>query len=338
MPIHVLAGIDFNTGIRGILVVALAVAILPGSVYLLLATNTGARLGLLIALAAVCGWVAILSMTWWINSPANGPRGRNASWKAVEIYVHGSETGAARTTQLNSLPPLSKLPTAQQIIADHPEILKNYPNPTQATLSDIANNNPELLPKYMAGIDMGGWRIVPQSAAGDAGTVAGTTLTTGTNSLFKLATDYKIIGTFDYGGKPTRLEYCGAKKEVRTHYLIPGDPICRIQYKLYKLFHWNSPPHYEVVLVQKVVPQTARAGPRTAAAGGGQEPARHRRGHDPRPGPGPHAAGHHLRHRLRPVHLLRGPAALPGPHAAPEPGRGRRRAQGHRGGERKGLT
>ncbi len=260
MPIHLLAGIDFNTGIRGILVVALAVAILPGSVYLLLATNTGARLGLLIALAAVCGWVTILSMTWWINSPANGPRGRNASWKPVEIYVHGSDTGAARTPQLNSLPPLSKLPTAQQIIADHPEILKNYPNPTQATLSDIANNNPELLPKYMAGIDLGGWRIVPQSAAGDAGTVAGTTLTTGSNSLFKLATDYKILGTFDYGGKPTRLEYCGAKKEVRTHYLIPGDPICRIQYKLYKLFHWNSPPHYEVVLVQRVVPQTTIPG------------------------------------------------------------------------------
>jgi hypothetical protein len=257
MPIHILAGIDFNTGIRGILVVTLAVVLLPGSVYLLLATNTGARLGLLIALAALFGWASILTMTWWITSPANGPRGRNASWKPVEIYVQGS--GPARTTQLDKLPPQAKLPTAQQIIADHPEILKNYPNPTQATLSDIANNNPELLPKYMEGIDMGGWRVVPQSAAGDAGTVA-STLLTGPGGLFKLATDYKIIGTFDYGGKPTRLEYCGASKEVRTHFLIPGDPVCRVQYKLYKLFHWNSPPHYEVVLVQKVVPQTAEPG------------------------------------------------------------------------------
>ncbi len=253
MPIHVLAGIDFNTGIRGILVVALAVAVLPGSVYLLLATNTGARLGLLIALAALFGWASILTMTWWITSPANGPRGRNASWKPLEIYVQGS--GPAHTTEVNSLPPHAKLPTAQQIIADHPEILKNYPNPTQATLSDIANNNPELLPKYLEGVDMGGWRVVPQSAAGDAGTVATTLLTTGSNSLFKLATDYKIIGTFDYGGKPTRLEYCGAKKETRTHFLIPGDPICRIQYKLYKLWNWNSPTHYEVVQVQKVIPQ-----------------------------------------------------------------------------------
>ena len=112
MPIHILAGIDFNTGIRGILVVTLAVVILPGSVYLLLATNTGARLGLLIALAALFGWASILTMTWWITSPANGPRGRNASWKPVEIYVQGS--GPARTVKLDSLPARAKLPTANR--------------------------------------------------------------------------------------------------------------------------------------------------------------------------------------------------------------------------------
>ncbi len=142
MPIHILAGIDFNTGIRGILVVTLAVVILPGSVYLLLATNIGARLGLLIALAAFFGWASILTMTWWITSPANGPRGpqrhRGSRWRSTSR----ARARLARPSS-NSLPPHAKLPTAQQIIADHPEILKNYPNPTQATLSDIANNNPE---------------------------------------------------------------------------------------------------------------------------------------------------------------------------------------------------
>jgi hypothetical protein len=256
MPIHLLAGIDFNTGIRGILVVTLAVVVLPGSVYLLLATNTGARLGLLIALAALFGWASILTMTWWITSPANGPRGRNASWKPLEIYVQGS--GPAHTTAVHSLPANAKLPTAQQIIADHPEILKNYPNPTQATLSDIANNNPELLPKYLNDVDMGGWRVVPQSAAGDAGTVSDTLLT-GPGGLFKVATDYKHIGTFDYGGKPTRAEYCGTK-DTRAKFLINGDPICRLQYKLYKLWNWNSPTHYEVVQVQQVIPQETLPG------------------------------------------------------------------------------
>lgn len=256
MPFHVLAGIDFNTGIRGILVVTLAVVVLPGSVYLLLATNTGARLGLLIALAAMFGWASMLTMTWWITSPANGPRGRSASWKPVEIYVEGQ--GPAHTVAVHSLPSDTKLPTAQQIIADHPEILKNYPNPSQATLSDIANNNPELLPKYLEDVDMGGWRVVPQSAAGDAGTVA-TTLLTGPGGLFKAATDYKILGTYDSGGKPTRAEYCGTK-DTRAKFLINGDPLCRLQYKLYKLWNWHSPTHYEVVRIQQVVPQEALPG------------------------------------------------------------------------------
>jgi hypothetical protein len=252
--LHVFAGIDFNTGIRGILVVTLAVVLLPGSVYLLLATNMGSRLGLLVALAAVFGWCSILTMTWWITSPANGPRGRNATWKPVEVYVAGS--GSAHTEVLDKLPAPSKLPSAQQIINEHPEILKNYPNPSQATLSDIAGNDPDVLAKYMKGIDLNGWRIVPQSSAGDAATVADVVLTTNPN-LFKLTTDYKHLATFDYGGKPTRAEYC--PNETRTHNLINSDPICRLQYKFTKLFS-RHPTHYEVVQVQQVIPQTAVPG------------------------------------------------------------------------------
>src|SRR5436190_22656370 len=90
------AGLAFNPGFKGILVVVTAVAILGGSVYLLLATNTGARLGLLIALAGLFGWLTILTLTWWIQPPGNGPRGTNASWKPVEIFV--AEGGSAPRT------------------------------------------------------------------------------------------------------------------------------------------------------------------------------------------------------------------------------------------------
>ena len=44
--------ISWDPTIRGYLVVATGVAVLCGSVYLLLATNTGVRLGFLIAAAA----------------------------------------------------------------------------------------------------------------------------------------------------------------------------------------------------------------------------------------------------------------------------------------------
>ena len=52
--------------IRGVLVVVTAVVVLSGSVYLLLATNTGARLGFLIAAAGLFGWMTIMGVVWWL--------------------------------------------------------------------------------------------------------------------------------------------------------------------------------------------------------------------------------------------------------------------------------
>ena len=48
-----LAGLDWDVTIRGIAVVATGTAVLMGSVWLLLATNTGARLGTLLSLPVV---------------------------------------------------------------------------------------------------------------------------------------------------------------------------------------------------------------------------------------------------------------------------------------------
>ena len=51
--INLLAAIQFDPHIRGILVVLVGVGVLIGSVYLLLATNTGIRNGFLIAMAGL---------------------------------------------------------------------------------------------------------------------------------------------------------------------------------------------------------------------------------------------------------------------------------------------
>src|SRR4051794_36010030 len=113
------AGLAFDPGFKGILVVLTGVAVLGGSVYLLLATNTGARLGLLIALAGLFGWLTILTLTWWIQPPGNGPRGTNASWKPVEIFVQDGGS-APNTAPVESLIAASgDLPSAQQIIDDN---------------------------------------------------------------------------------------------------------------------------------------------------------------------------------------------------------------------------
>mgnify|MGYP006286612947 CR=1 FL=1 len=66
--VNVFAGLAFDPGIRGILVVMVGVAVLIGSVYLILSTNLGNRLGLLVALAGLFGWLTILTLVWWIGS------------------------------------------------------------------------------------------------------------------------------------------------------------------------------------------------------------------------------------------------------------------------------
>lgn len=78
-----LAAIQFDPHIRGVLVVLVGVGVLIGSVYLLLATNTGVRNGFLIAMAGLFGWMFCMGAIWWIYGI--GLRGKDPSWHATEI-------------------------------------------------------------------------------------------------------------------------------------------------------------------------------------------------------------------------------------------------------------
>ena len=63
---HVLAGIAWDPQIRGFLPSGSGVVVLLGSMYLLLVTNVGTRLGFLIAATAFWGWLFIMGVVWWI--------------------------------------------------------------------------------------------------------------------------------------------------------------------------------------------------------------------------------------------------------------------------------
>lgn len=69
--------------IRAILVVALSVVVLPGSIYLLLGTNLGARLGFLVAMAGVFGWMTIMGAIWAVYGI--GYVGDSPSWHLREV-------------------------------------------------------------------------------------------------------------------------------------------------------------------------------------------------------------------------------------------------------------
>jgi hypothetical protein len=90
--LHLLAseGLDnpnlWNPTILGYLVVLSAIGLFCGSVYLLLATNMGARLGFLVSAACLTGFLVLLSITWMTTStPNTSPHGRAAEWKVVEV-------------------------------------------------------------------------------------------------------------------------------------------------------------------------------------------------------------------------------------------------------------
>ena len=61
---HVLAGIAWDPQIRGFLALGVGVVVLLGSVYLVMVTNLGSRLGFLLAAAAFWGWLMIMGFVW----------------------------------------------------------------------------------------------------------------------------------------------------------------------------------------------------------------------------------------------------------------------------------
>ena len=83
--VPILSALEWDPTVRGLLIVLAAVAILPGSVFLLLSTNLGARLGFLIALTAFFGWMTVQGLVWWVF--AQGNRGRQPSWEPQEVIT-----------------------------------------------------------------------------------------------------------------------------------------------------------------------------------------------------------------------------------------------------------
>jgi hypothetical protein len=74
-----LLAVGWEPEIRGALTVLIGVVALMGSVYLILGTNMGARLGLLVALAGLFGWMATMGAIWWTYGI--GLQGRQPTWK-----------------------------------------------------------------------------------------------------------------------------------------------------------------------------------------------------------------------------------------------------------------
>ena len=219
-----LAGIGWDPEIRGILSVLVGVVVLMGSVYLLLATNVAHRLGFLLALTAIFGWMTIHGLVWWIYPPGTGPAGRGPAWEVEEI-VYG-DLSASMLDEAHQLDP-STLPPSGEV-------------------DDLTPEEVEVLSEEHAG-ELGDWTLLPASDAsrGEAQTALDAVLAEGAVPGFEDTATRVYTYTFETGGKPTR----------------ESDAVIdRITSRITNTLRLTNPPHYAIVQLQPSVPQEAVPG------------------------------------------------------------------------------
>ncbi len=166
----VVAALHWDPQVRGILIVATGILVLPGSVYLLLATNTGGKVGFLLAVAGITGWILVMSIVW--ATFGIGLVGRVASWKVKEI-----DTG--NISSLTTLKAMRDFPDGngwRQLMPGTSEVADAQANSDKF----LAPNGSPRLPGVTEG------PAPPPSSR----------FTTG----FKLPTDYAYIGVWRKGG------------------------------------------------------------------------------------------------------------------------------------------
>jgi hypothetical protein len=112
-----LGAIAFDPTIRGILIVVVAMVSLVGSIYMILATNTGARVAFLITSSGFFGWMVIMTIVWVIYGI--GLVGRAPAWMPTDINLDRA-TPVPEVQQFADLPPTDKQEDPAEVLADFP--------------------------------------------------------------------------------------------------------------------------------------------------------------------------------------------------------------------------
>jgi hypothetical protein len=219
-----IAGIAWDPEIRGILAVLVGTVVLGGSVYLLMATNIGQRLGFMLALAALFGWMTIHGLTWWLYPPGNGPIGKLPAWEIEEVN-HGDLPRAA-LSEARDLD-ASGLPSPEDLSALTPEQVEEISEEDADRLND--------------------WTLLPEgdAARGEAQTTVDAYLADGNVPGLSTTDTYVYLYAFETGGKPER-----SSDSV-------WDRVTNRVANTLRIFH---PPHYAIVQLQPALQQEEVAG------------------------------------------------------------------------------
>lgn len=225
-----LAQIGFDPQIRGALVVAVGVIVLFGSIWLIMATNQGARLAALISLAAFFGWMVIMGGFWWIRGI--GFVGDSVSWQVQDF--NRSDISQSSVERARDLPNPASLQGLGFQIANqgmdanieameefvleidptsdafaemtreeiNAEMLRQAQRNTSTTLSQVFSVAPDFVETSSLLPELNGWEILSTGDAGEAQTTAGAAILDQEAFDFDSQAEFRFLDTFRTGGKP----------------------------------------------------------------------------------------------------------------------------------------
>ena len=268
--LDLIAGLGWDPEIRGFMAVFAGVVVLMGSVWLLLALNTGTRLGTAIAVTGFFGWMVIMAFVWWIYGI--GWAGDAPTWQLREINV--GDLDAAALEQATTLPDAIELPSAFDLVLDSDDpvaqaefglVTRDTLTPDQieglsaseidelvadelarnraTTLSELAAVSPGVIAGADASgrLDFGGWTLLSTAEAGEAQASASAMLLESPDLTFTAPEDFKVLDAYTIGGKRG----------------LPDDPnrLDRIWTQIRTALTITHPTRYGIVQVQEVIDQ-----------------------------------------------------------------------------------
>lgn len=165
-----LLSLSWEPEIRGWIIVVISVGALMGSTYLLVGTNVGARLGFLISVAAISGWMMSMCIIWAIYGI--GLKGPMPTWKP-----------AAPIT----------------IVRDGAQL--NVANAVDAPI-DIKGLEPQAAAKKVSDtLVANGWTILAESDPGRGQAVASADEIIQIEAKEYVAGEYQAVNVYDKGGE-----------------------------------------------------------------------------------------------------------------------------------------
>jgi len=160
--LDIIAGLAWDPEIRGFMAVLAGTVVLLGSVWLLVVTNSGVRLGTLIAVAGFFGWMAIMGAIWWIYGI--GYVGDAPTWEQVEIVEGTDDEGHLTFAALDEANELrsEELSSAYELVLQAAARAQESYGPDALTM---ASDDPELIEIQTAWAEFG--EVTPASLTDD---------------------------------------------------------------------------------------------------------------------------------------------------------------------------